>query len=125
MDEFLALLLVVVVIPWLFVIGRRLKRQQAEQEQRTADLTRRIFALESAVQQLQRSEVASPVPTAAEPISVSVEPEPSPATSAIPESVPAKGSPEAIRQWLSSGSPVKSRRSLCHPTFNTTSTSSA
>ncbi len=109
MDEFLALLLVVVVIPWLFVIGRRLKRQQAEQEQRTADLTRRIFALESAVQQLQRSEVASPVPTAAEPISVSVEPEPSPATSAIPESVPAKGSPEAIRQWLSSGSPVKQR----------------
>lgn len=60
MDTFLLLLLVVVVVPWLIVLGRRLKRQQAEQERRAADLTHRIFQLESAVQQLQRSSISPP-----------------------------------------------------------------
>ncbi len=100
MDTFLLLLLVVVVIPWLFTIGRRLKRQQAEQELRAANLTRRIFQLESAVQQLQRSATSSPSPVPAvvdENQSIEVPP----STLPVPESTSVEAPrEEEVHQWL-------------------------
>jgi uncharacterized membrane protein len=101
MDIFVLLLLVVAVFPWLFAIARRLKRQQEEQEQRTADLTRRIFELESAVQLLDRSAV-SPAPPPVEQ-RIAVQPELSTTDASVAETAPVEAPrEEQLHQWLGS-----------------------
>ena len=73
MDIFVLLLLLVVVVPWLIAMGRRQTRERAEQEQRLADLTRRVFQLESAIEQSRRT--TQPTVSSSEPkVEVSVEP---------------------------------------------------
>ena len=107
MDTFLLLLLIFAVIPWLFAIGRKLKRQQAEQERHAAALTRRVFELEAALRQLQRA-----APTAERPQAraqhVSAESEANVASSAVSETITGEPSPaEEIDQAVSSGSLVE------------------
>jgi uncharacterized membrane protein len=65
-DSFaLILLLALVVIPWLFIQGRRRKRDRTQQDERWAALTRRVYELESAVQQLRQAD--APLRTQSQP----------------------------------------------------------
>jgi uncharacterized membrane protein len=73
MDIFVLLLLVVVVVPWLIAMGRKHNRDRAEQEKRIANLTRRVFQLESVLEQSRRTAAPQPSSTTSEP-QVSAEP---------------------------------------------------
>ena len=80
-DSFaLILLLALLVIPWLFIQGRRRKRDNKQQEERWAALTRRVFELESTVQQLRQGQS----PPAEQPSQPAVVLQPAASVPAVP-----------------------------------------